>query len=164
MEPREREAGVPEDQPEAVAEHEGDVVLVKEPGDPRIQEPYLNNLRKTRRNVVIYLLSGVRLTGRIASFDQHFIALQGADLQVINKDAVASIMPGPPMSAKRPGPSSGNRAPGMGAGQGHGHGHGQDRTQGGAYMSQYGQRPAPARTNTVTVTTRPSRRPRPTES
>lgn len=72
--------------------------------DTRIQEPYLNQLRKTRRNVVIYLLSGVRLTGRIASFDQHFIALQGADLQVINKDAIASIMPGPPAAAKRPGP------------------------------------------------------------
>lgn len=72
--------------------------------DTRIQEPYLNQLRKTRRNVVIYLLSGVRLTGRIASFDQHFIALQGADLQVINKDAIASIMPGPPMAAKRAGP------------------------------------------------------------
>jgi len=71
--------------------------------DARIQEPYLNLLRKTRRTVVIYLLSGVRLTGRIASFDQHFIALQGADLQVINKDAIASIMPGPPMAAKRPG-------------------------------------------------------------
>jgi len=70
--------------------------------DPRIQEPYLNQLRKARRNVVIYLLSGVRLTGRIASFDQHFIALQGVELQVINKDAIASIMPGPPMSAKRP--------------------------------------------------------------
>jgi len=70
--------------------------------DTRIQEPYLNQLRKARRNVVVYLLSGVRLTGRIASFDQHFVALQGVELQMINKDAIASIMPGPPMSAKRP--------------------------------------------------------------
>ena len=68
--------------------------------DARIQEPYLNQLRKARRNVVIYLLSGVRLTGRIASFDQHFIALQGVDLQVINKDAIASIMPGSGQSKK----------------------------------------------------------------
>lgn len=112
--------------------------------DTRIQEPYLNQLRKARRNVVIYLLSGVRLTGRIASFDQHFIALQGVDLQVINKDAIASIMPGPPASAKRAGgpPRAGAGAP--------------PRTGG------YPMRQAPAPTaNTVTVTTRVSRRPRP---
>lgn len=110
--------------------------------DTRIQEPYLNQLRKARRNVVIYLLSGVRLTGRIASFDQHFIALQGVDLQVINKDAIASIMPGPPMGAKRAGPPRTGAVP---------------RTGGYPMRSQ-----APAPTaNTVTVTTRVSRRPRP---
>lgn len=112
--------------------------------DTRIQEPYLNQLRKTRRNVVIYLLSGVRLTGRIASFDQHFIALQGVDLQVINKDAIASIMPGPPHAAKRP----------MG-------GPGAGRPMGGPM----GNRPprsgppgsTPAQPHVVTVTTRRSR-------
>jgi len=111
--------------------------------DTRIQEPYLNQLRKARRNVVIYLLSGVRLTGRIASFDQHFIALQGVDLQVINKDAIASIMPGPPMGAKRAGgPPRTGAVP---------------RT--GGYPMR-NQAPAPT-ANTVTVTTRVSRRPRP---
>jgi host factor-I protein len=108
--------------------------------DTRIQEPYLNQLRKARRNVVIYLLSGVRLTGRIASFDQHFIALQGVDLQVINKDAIASIMPGPPMSAKR--------APPRGAGSGNSTG----------YVPR---NPAPTPRANVVVTTRVSRRPRP---
>jgi host factor-I protein len=103
--------------------------------DTRIQEPYLNQLRKARRNVVIYLLSGVRLTGRIASFDQHFIALQGVDLQVINKDAVASIMPGPPMSAKRAPPRTG-----------------------GDYAPR---NPTPTPRANVVVTTRVSRRPRP---
>jgi len=105
--------------------------------DGRIQEPYLNQLRKTRRNVVIYLLSGVRLTGRIASFDQHFIALQGAELQVINKDAIASIMPGPPMAAKRPG---GPRPAGPG---------------GPAHRANPAG--APAQPRVVTVTTRRSR-------
>lgn len=102
--------------------------------DARIQEPYLNQLRKARRNVVIYLLSGVRLTGRIASFDQHFIALQGVDLQVINKDAIASIMPGPPMSAKRAPPRNTGYVP---------------------------RNPTPTPSANVTVTTRVSRRPRP---
>jgi host factor-I protein len=113
-------------------------------GDTRIQEPYLNQLRKARRNVVIYLLSGVRLTGRIASFDQHFIALQGVDLQVINKDAIASIMPGPPQAAKRPmGPGAGRPMGGMG-------GNRPDRPP----------RPGsgtPAQPHVVTVTTRRSR-------
>lgn len=111
-----------------------------EAGDARIQEPYLNNLRKTRRNVVVYLLSGVRLTGRIASFDQHFIALQGTDLQVVNKDAIASIMPGPPMSAKRPGP-------GVNAGYG--------QRAGGGYPARPTTPAGPPRT--VTVTTRRTR-------
>jgi host factor-I protein len=120
--------------------------------DTRIQEPYLNQLRKTRRNVVIYLLSGVRLTGRIASFDQHFIALQGVDLQVINKDAIASIMPGPPQAAKRPmgGPGAGRPMGGPGG-----------RPMGGPM----GNRPprsgppgsTPAQPHVVTVTTRRSR-------
>ena len=67
----------------------------------RIQEPYLNNLRKIRRTVVIYLINGVKLVGKIASFDQHTVALEGHEKQVINKHAIATVMPAPPRPAVR---------------------------------------------------------------
>jgi host factor-I protein len=67
----------------------------------RIQEPYLNTLRKSRKTVVIYLVNGVKLAGRISSFDQHAVALDGHDSQVINKHAIATIMPAPPRPAPR---------------------------------------------------------------
>ena len=73
------------------------------PVSQRIQEPYLNDLRKMRRTVVIYLVNGVKLSGRIASFDQHTLALEGRDQQVINKHAIATVMPAPPRpSGPRP--------------------------------------------------------------
>ena len=136
--------GTPEQKAEAAPAGSG-------AADPRIQEPYLNQLRKTRRNVVIYLLSGVRLTGRIASFDQHFIALQGVDLQVINKDAIASIMPGPPMAAKRPMGPGGARPP---AGPG---GPMRRPPYGQSDQGVSGPGGAPAQPRVVTVTTRRSR-------
>jgi host factor-I protein len=64
----------------------------------RMQEPFLNNMRKLRRVVVIYLVNGVKLAGRITSFDQHTVALEGHERQVINKHAIATIMPAPPKS------------------------------------------------------------------
>ena len=67
----------------------------------RIQEPYLNNLRKLRKVVVIYLVNGVKLAGRVTSFDQHTVALDGNERQVINKHAIATIMPAPPRPAVR---------------------------------------------------------------
>lgn len=69
------------------------------PHGQRIQEPYLNNLRKIRRTVVIYLVNGVKLAGRITSFDQHTVALDGNERQVINKHAIATVMPAPPRPA-----------------------------------------------------------------
>jgi host factor-I protein len=71
------------------------------PHGERIQEPFLNNLRKLRRTVVIYLVNGVKLAGKISSFDQHTVALEGFEKQVINKHAIATIMPAPPRPAVR---------------------------------------------------------------
>ena len=70
------------------------------PHGERIQEPFLNNLRKLRRTVVIYLVNGVKLAGKISSFD-HTVALEGFEKQVINKHAIATIMPAPPRPAVR---------------------------------------------------------------
>ena len=38
-----------------------------------IQDSFLNSARKDRSNVTIYLMSGVKLTGRIKSFDKYSV-------------------------------------------------------------------------------------------
>ena len=38
-----------------------------------IQDSFLNTARKERLSVTIYLLSGVKLTGRIRSFDKYSV-------------------------------------------------------------------------------------------
>lgn len=59
-----------------------------------LQATYLNDLRKQRMSVVVYLINGIRLTGTIESFDQHAVLLHhGAVMQLIYKHTIASIMP-----------------------------------------------------------------------
>jgi len=41
-----------------------------------IQDSFLNTARKEKINVTIYLLSGVKLTGRIRSFDKYSVVLE----------------------------------------------------------------------------------------
>ena len=57
----------------------------------RVQEPFLNELRKARRQVEVYLRSGVRLQGLLASFDAHMILLSGARQHTVFKHEIASI-------------------------------------------------------------------------
>jgi host factor-I protein len=60
----------------------------------RLQGTYLNDLRKQRMSVQIYLISGVRLTGMIESFDQHALMLrQGSSMELVYKHMISSIMP-----------------------------------------------------------------------
>src|ERR1019366_5487670 len=40
-----------------------------------IQDSFLNTARKERLSITIYLLSGVKLTGRIRSFDKYSVVL-----------------------------------------------------------------------------------------
>lgn len=62
--------------------------------DQNLQEGYLNDLRKRRQSVVIYLSNGVRQTGVIESFDRHALSLrQGTSTVLLYKHMVASVMP-----------------------------------------------------------------------
>jgi host factor-I protein len=40
------------------------------PAQQNIQDSFLNTARKERHNITIYLVSGVKLTGRIRSFEK----------------------------------------------------------------------------------------------
>jgi host factor-I protein len=58
----------------------------------RVQDEFLNGLRKTNTPVTVYLNNGVRLEGLITSFDQHALMLKGEDSsQLIYKHVISSI-------------------------------------------------------------------------
>jgi host factor-I protein len=58
-----------------------------------LQDNYLNELRKEKIPVVIYLTNGVRLKGVIKAFDNFVILLKEASQQFIYKHAVSTIVP-----------------------------------------------------------------------
>ena len=76
----------------------------------RVQEPFLNDLRKSRRNVHVYLRSGARLEGVLASFDAHMIQIRGAEQQTIYKHEIVSILRAP-FGRPKSGPARTARAP-----------------------------------------------------
>ncbi len=60
-----------------------------------IQESFLNTARKERSNITIYLLSGVKLTGRIRSFDKYSVVLETNNQeQLIFKHAISTVATG----------------------------------------------------------------------
>lgn len=58
-----------------------------------LQDNYLNQLRKEKIPVVIYLTNGVRLKGTIKSFDNFVILLKENTESLIYKHAISTIVP-----------------------------------------------------------------------
>ncbi len=58
-----------------------------------IQDPYLNALRKEKISVGIYLVNGVKLQGKIDSFDQFVVLLRSNVTQMVYKHAISTIVP-----------------------------------------------------------------------
>ena len=56
-------------------------------------DPFLNALRKDRVPVSIYLVSVIKLQGRIESFDQFVIVLRNAVNQMIYKSSISTVVP-----------------------------------------------------------------------
>ena len=60
-----------------------------------IQDSFLNTARKERLSITIYLLSGVKLTGRIRSFDKYSVVLEAnGQEQLIFKHAISTVVMG----------------------------------------------------------------------
>ena len=58
-----------------------------------IQDSFLNNARKEKGSVTIYLLSGVKLSGRIKSFDKYSLVLETNNQeQLIFKHAISTVV------------------------------------------------------------------------
>jgi host factor-I protein len=57
-----------------------------------VQDAFLNTIRRDRINVTIYLIGGVKLTGKIRSFDKFSVVLESGGLeQLIFKHAISTI-------------------------------------------------------------------------
>ncbi|HEX4136938.1 MAG TPA: RNA chaperone Hfq [Bryobacteraceae bacterium] len=58
-----------------------------------IQDSFLNNARKEKGLITIYLLSGVKLSGRIKSFDKYSLVLETSNQeQLIFKHAISTVV------------------------------------------------------------------------
>ena len=58
-----------------------------------IQEAFLNNARKDKTYLTIYLMSGVKLSGRIKSFDKYSVVLEANNQeQLIFKHAISTVV------------------------------------------------------------------------
>src|ERR1700678_613264 len=63
-----------------------------------IQDSFLNNARKEKGLITIYLLSGVKLSGRIKSFDKYSLVLETNNQeQLIFKHAISTVVTSRPM-------------------------------------------------------------------
>jgi host factor-I protein len=69
--------------------------MENKPATQNIQDTFLNNARKERSSITIYLMSGVKLTGRIRSFDKYSVVLETNNQeQLIFKHAISTVAVG----------------------------------------------------------------------
>jgi host factor-I protein len=59
-----------------------------------LQDNFLNALRKEHTPVSIFLVNGIKLQGKIDSFDQYVIMLKNTVNQMVYKHAISTIVPG----------------------------------------------------------------------
>ena len=58
-----------------------------------LQDPFLNALRRERIPVSIFLVNGIKLQGKIQSFDQFVILLENTVNQMVYKHAIFTVVP-----------------------------------------------------------------------
>jgi host factor-I protein len=76
----------------AEADVTGDRHMENKPAAQNIQDTFLNTARKERSSITIYLMSGVKLTGRIRSFDKYSVVLETNNQeQLIFKHAISTV-------------------------------------------------------------------------
>ena len=62
-----------------------------------LQDIYLNQMRKEKIPVTMYLVNGARLTGTIKGFDNFVILLKQENQQLVYKHAISTIIPDRPV-------------------------------------------------------------------
>lgn len=69
-----------------------------------LQDPFLNTLRREKVLVSIYLVNGIKLQGKIESFDQYVVLLANTVTQMVYKHAISTIVPGRAVDFQQPAP------------------------------------------------------------
>ena len=63
-----------------------------------VQEVFLNNVRKNKSPVTVFLINGVKLQGIITWFDNFSVLLRrDGHTQLVYKHAISTVMPGAPI-------------------------------------------------------------------
>ena len=58
-----------------------------------LQDKFLNNLRKEKISVAIFLVNGIKLEGIVEAFDPYTILLKNKITQCVYKHAISTIVP-----------------------------------------------------------------------
>ncbi|QWF72110.1 RNA chaperone Hfq [Methylomonas paludis] len=74
-----------------------------------LQDNFLNALRKEHTPVSIFLVNGIKLQGRVDSFDQYVVMLKNTVNQMVYKHAISTIVPGKNVTMIRE-PEAGNES------------------------------------------------------
>jgi host factor-I protein len=61
--------------------------------DRKLQDLYLNYLRKEKIPVSVFLMNGTRLKGTIKGFDNFVVLLKQSTQQLVYKHAISTISP-----------------------------------------------------------------------
>ena len=61
-----------------------------------LQDKFLNNLRKEKISVAIFLVNGIKLEGIVEAFDPYTILLKNKTTQCVYKHAISTIVPTKP--------------------------------------------------------------------
>ena len=58
-----------------------------------LQDPFLNELRKEKISVSIFLVNGIKLQGYVDAFDQYVVLLKNSVTQMVYKHAISTVVP-----------------------------------------------------------------------
>lgn len=68
-----------------------------------LQDAFLNNIRKNKISVTIFLVNGVKLQGVVTWFDNFCVLLRrDGQSQLVYKHAISTVMPSQPISLYEP--------------------------------------------------------------
>ncbi|CDZ76158.1 Host factor-I protein [Legionella massiliensis] len=62
-----------------------------------LQDPFLNELRKEKIPVSVFLVNGIKLHGVVDSFDQYVLMLKNSVTQMVYKHAISTVVPSRPV-------------------------------------------------------------------
>jgi host factor-I protein len=57
------------------------------------QDSFLRNIMQEDTSVAIYLINGIKLTGKLVSFTPHTLFLHNMTTQMIHKKTISTVMP-----------------------------------------------------------------------